>query len=84
MRKGAEPSLFKRTAGLPAQPALRVVPADEQRSSAVDALVRRLAADRLRELRHDGVTPGYVARMYEVDVELLEQAIAELGSGPLD
>lgn len=43
-----------------------------------ELLVRRLAADRLRDLRDDGVTMGYVARMYGVDTEILEQLAAEL------
>lgn len=37
-----------------------------------DTLVLRLAADRLRELRDDGVTLDYVARMYGVGAERME------------
>ncbi len=43
------------------------------------ALLRRLAADRLRDLRDDGVTVGYVARMYGVDREQMEDVMAVLG-----
>lgn len=41
-------------------------------------LILSLAADRLRELRDDGVTFGYIARMYEVPADMLTQLHAEL------
>ena len=44
-------------------------------------LVRRLAADRLRDLRDDGVTLAYVARMYGVEPEVMEELADTLGSG---
>jgi hypothetical protein len=44
-------------------------------------LLRRLAADRLRDLRDDGVTAGYMARMYDVEQGLMEEMIAALGLG---
>jgi hypothetical protein len=48
-----------------------------------EALIRRLAADRIRELRDDGVTLGYVARIYQVEPDLLESVFAELVEGRL-
>ena len=47
-------------------------------------LVRRLAADHLRELRDDGVTMDYVARMYEVSPERLEVVYNDLIPSPPD
>jgi len=44
-------------------------------------LLRRLAADRLRDLRDDGVTLAYMARMYGVEPELMEEMVGALGSG---
>jgi hypothetical protein len=44
-------------------------------------LLRRLAADRLRDLRDDGVTIGYMARMYDVEKAMMEEMIAALGLG---
>ena len=37
-----------------------------------ERLIRQLAADHLRELRDDGVTIDYVARMYGVSPERME------------
>lgn len=37
-----------------------------------ERLIRQLAADHLRELRDDGVTLDYVARMYGVSPERME------------
>jgi hypothetical protein len=45
-----------------------------------DDLIMRLAADRLRDLRDDGVTMSYVARMYCVDMETLFQISDELSA----
>ena len=52
-------------------------PADAERAR----LLRRLASDRLRDLRDDGVTVGYMARMYGVEQSLMEEMIAALGLG---
>lgn len=43
------------------------------------ALLRRLAADRLRDLRDDGLSAAYVARMYEIDKRVLDGVMADLG-----
>lgn len=44
-------------------------------------LLRRLASDRLRDLRDDGVTVGYMARMYGVEQGMMEEMISALGLG---
>lgn len=36
-------------------------------------LLRRLAADRLRDLRDDGVSAGYIARMYGVETSEIQE-----------
>jgi hypothetical protein len=43
------------------------------------ALLRRLAADRLRDLRDDGVTVAYMARMYGVEREAMHETMETLG-----
>jgi hypothetical protein len=43
------------------------------------ALLRRLATDRLRDLRDEGLTQGYIARMYEVERATLEELMRALG-----
>lgn len=45
-------------------------------------LMAKLAADRLRELRDDGVTLHYIARMYEVAPESMERLYGELVPRP--
>jgi hypothetical protein len=57
---------------------IRALPVNDIESDPAEALIRRLAADRLRDLRDDGVTAGYVARMYGVDPALLERLQSEL------
>jgi hypothetical protein len=52
-------------------------PADTTRAR----LLRRLACDRLRDLRDDGVTVGYMARMYGVEQGVMEEMISALGLG---
>ena len=54
-------------------------PEPDPREVARAALLRRLAIDRLRDLRDDGVTTAYVARMYGVDRTELAEVMAELG-----
>jgi hypothetical protein len=44
---------------------------------ATDRVIRLLAADRIRDLRDDGVTEAYIARMYEVDEEALAAVIRD-------
>jgi hypothetical protein len=84
MRTGAEPALpaaFPLGEGraVDPRPPIRVLPTlDAGRREARETLLRRLAADRLRDLRDDGVTTAYVARMYGVERELLEEAMDEV------
>ncbi|HEX2204067.1 MAG TPA: hypothetical protein VHG91_12240 [Longimicrobium sp.] len=79
MRNGAEPALAALDTAPPAPRPIRVLPAGDAAESATrERLVRRLAADRLRDLRDDGVTLAYVARMYGVDPGDLERLQAEL------
>lgn len=59
---------------------IRPLPADAPESEPA-RLLRRLASDRLRDLRDDGVTVGYMARMYGVEQALMEEMIAALGLG---
>ena len=54
---------------------------DSEENDAWMELIRRLAADRLRDLRDDGVTVAYLARMYGVEQGLLEEVINSLGAG---
>src|SRR5688500_16726160 len=59
----ARPRAERQTATVTPLRALPVDPEDTERAR----LLRRLAADRLRDLRDDGVTVGYMARMYGVE-----------------
>jgi len=60
--------------------ALRALPVEEIDIGAAnrELLMRRLAADRLRDLRDEGVTLAYVARMYGVEPDAMEAMEAEL------
>jgi hypothetical protein len=49
-------------------------PAVEARSR----LISRLAADRLRDLRDDGVSTGYIARMYGVDPATIQEMMSTI------
>lgn len=81
MRTGAQPALSpaeeRQTASVTP---IRPLPADPQETEHA-RLLRRLAADRLRDLRDDGVTVGYMARMYDVEPALMEEVIGALGLG---
>jgi hypothetical protein len=80
MRNGVEPSLLPKSGAFtPDARPLRVLPPENAEARAAhDALIQRLAADRIRDLRDDGVTLAYVARMYGVDPGLLERISSEL------
>lgn len=83
MKTGAEPALpvaeDRQTASVTP---IRPLPLDADPADAARAkLLRRLASDRLRDLRDDGVTVGYMARMYGVEQALLEEMISALGLG---
>ena len=60
--------------------ALRALPVEEVDVAAAnrELLMRRLAADRLRDLRDDGLTMAYMARMYGVEPDEMEALAAEL------
>lgn len=81
MKTGAEPALSlapdRHAATVAPIRALPVVAEDTARAQ----LLRRLAADRLRDLRDDGVTVAYMARMYGVDPAMMEEMIATVGRG---
>lgn len=83
MKTGAEPVLplaqDRQTASVTP---IRPFPIDADPADAVHArLLRRLACDRLRDLRDDGVTVGYIARMYGVEQGVMEEMISALGLG---
>jgi hypothetical protein len=81
MNTGARPALplaqERQTASVTPIRPLPVDPHDTERAR----LLRRLAADRLRDLRDDGVTVGYMARMYGVDQGVMEEMVSTLGLG---
>ncbi|MDB4951054.1 MAG: hypothetical protein JWM27_3703 [Gemmatimonadetes bacterium] len=63
-------------------PRPRALPPLEPRPDAAQEararLILRLAADRLRELRDDGVTFGYIARIYDVPPETMTRLYDDL------
>jgi hypothetical protein len=71
------PSEERRTASV--TPIRPLVTSADAAAEARASLLRRLACDRLRDLRDDGVTHGYVARIYGVERALLDEVMAELG-----
>jgi hypothetical protein len=58
--------------------ALRAVDAEDAEQEARARLIVRLAADRLRELRDDGVTFGYIARMYDAPADAMKHLYDDL------
>ena len=58
--------------------ALRAVDAADAEHEARARLIVQLAADRLRELRDDGVTFGYIARMYDVPADDMKHLYDDL------
>jgi len=59
---------------------IRALPVDAKDTERAN-LLRRLAADRLRDLRDDGVTIAYIARMYGVEPGTMEEMFSALGPG---
>jgi hypothetical protein len=58
---------------------LRALPAEDGDGlSAREAVIRRLAGDRLRDLRDDGLTGAYIAGMYGLDAQEMEAITREL------
>ncbi|MBW3656263.1 MAG: hypothetical protein KY444_09150 [Gemmatimonadetes bacterium] len=41
-------------------------------------LISQLAADRLRDLRDDGVSTAYIARMYGVDPSMIQEMMSTI------
>jgi hypothetical protein len=82
MKTGAEPLLpvaqDRQTASVTP---IRPFPIDDPSDAGRAGLLRHLAGDRLRDLRDDGVTVGYMARMYGVEQGLMEEMISALGLG---
>ena len=78
MRTGAEPvhPLAENRRSATVTP-IRPLPFADDRAR----LLRRLAADRLRDLRDDGVTVGYMARMYDVNQGMMQEMISDLALG---
>jgi hypothetical protein len=64
----------------PAPRPIRALPVEEvvETPDARETVIRRLAADRLRDLRDDGLTLAYAARMYGIDTEEMAALEAEL------
>lgn len=71
------PQEERRTASVTPIRSLPTGPSAEEAARA--ALLRRLAADRLRDLRDDGVTVAYIARMYGVDRARMDETMEALG-----
>jgi hypothetical protein len=66
-------------AATPAPRPIRVLPVDEvEAPDPREMVIRRLAADRLRDLRDDGLTLAYAARMYGIDTAEMEALEADL------
>lgn len=83
MKTGAEPALplahDRQSASVTP---IRPLPLDPDPAHTVRAtLLRRLACDRLRDLRDDGVTLAYMARMYGVEQGVMEEMMTALGLG---
>jgi hypothetical protein len=81
MKNGASPALplAEDRQTVPVTP-IRPLPVDAQDTERA-RLLCRLAADRLRDLRDDGVTVGYMARMYGVEQGMMEEMVNALGLG---
>ena len=78
MQHAAE-AAYTAPAAAPAPRSIRALPITEvQAVDPRELLIRRLAADRLRDLRDDGVTLGYTARMYGIDLAEMESLEADL------
>lgn len=82
MKTGAEPALpladDRQTASVTP---IRPLPLEDPADAARARLLRRLACDRLRDLRDDGVTVAYMARMYGVEQGVMEEMMTALGLG---
>lgn len=78
MKDAAELAALHPTPAATLHRVIRALPADDGEREARERLIHALAADRLRDLRDEGVTLAYVARMYGVDAAEMESVEAEL------
>jgi len=62
----------------PAPRAIRALMVGVAEADPSEQVIRRLAADRLRDLADDGVTLAYMARMYDIPADHLERLREEL------
>jgi hypothetical protein len=63
----------------PATRPIRALPkAEAEAADPREQVIRRLAADRLRDLRDDGLTLAYAARMYGIEAVEMEALEADL------
>lgn len=81
MKPGAEPLPLVEDRQTSSVTPIRRFSLDDSSDGARAGLLRRLAAARLRDLRDDGVTVAYMARMYDVELGLMEEMISALGLG---
>jgi hypothetical protein len=78
MQHAAEAAHATPTTSPPPRP-IRALPVEEvQAPDPIETVIRRLAADRLRDLRDDGLTLAYAARMYGLDAGEMAALEAEL------
>jgi hypothetical protein len=78
MQHAAEAAYAAPTAA-PAPRPIRALPVEEvEVPDPRELVIRRLAADRLRDLRDDGLTLAYAARMYGMDAAEMEALEADL------
>jgi hypothetical protein len=79
MQHAAE-SAYAAPAATPAARPIRALPIEEVEEipDPRETVIRRRAADRLRDLRDDGLTLAYAARMYGIDAAEMEALEAEL------
>ena len=79
MPNTAEATIPRDLPGLAPTPRpIRALPIDVVEPDPAEQIIRRLAADRLRDLADDGVTLSYVARMYDITPDQLERLRDEL------
>jgi hypothetical protein len=78
MQHAAE-AAYAAPASTPAPRPIRALPIEEvEVPDPRELVIRRLAADRLRDLRDDGLTLAYAARMYGIDSAEMEALEADL------
>jgi len=80
MKSGADPALSmveqRQSATVPPTRTFTVEP--DPATEARIRLISQLAADRLRDLRDDGVSTAYIARMYGVDPSTIQEMMSTI------